>query len=389
MSTQKLQIAIMIDLDWSYRHHLEVFWGTQQFAQRHSGWEVIIDPHADGTLPARGKESPYHGIIARATRQLERRAGRLGVPVVNVWLNSPATSLPSVFPDVASTGRMAAEHLLSRGLRQFRYLGFAREQAIRPQLQAFREAVAAAGCGCSPLLVKRTYASNAKNWAAFREQLHTWLDTWEQPCGVLCSFDLLARYLAHACARRGLRVPEDVAIVGTRDESLICLHPDPSLSSIDLGYERVGMRAAQLLDELLNGAAPPTGPIYVPPRGLFARRSTDVYAVDDPIVAVALQFIAENCSRPLKVDDVAQAVATTRRTLERRFRDVLDCSVNEELNRLRLERAKRRLMESKLSIKAIAIETGFGSATQMGLVFQRFEGYSPSEFRRRHAPHGE
>ena len=93
----------------------------------------------DDTLPARrNKESPYDGVIARATRKLALRATRLRVPVVNTWLNSPAShQLPGIFFDFEAVGRMRAEHLLTRGLSRFaailaRDLGHQRELQLSP-----------------------------------------------------------------------------------------------------------------------------------------------------------------------------------------------------------------------------------------------------------------
>jgi LacI family transcriptional regulator len=155
------------------------------------------------------------------------------------------------------------------------------------------------------------------------------------------------------------------------------------LTGIDLGYADVGEQAARLLDRMLRGRSHKVESVLVPPRGLFACGSTDMVAVDDPSVVAALQFMSRRLGDPINVEDVAAAVSITRRTLERRFRSLLNCSVNEELNRLRLERAKRYLMESNVSIKSVAVECGFGSVTQMGLVFRRFEATTPSEFQRR------
>ena len=384
MPREKQNIAVMIDLDWAYRHHQDVYAGVQQFAQTRIDWDVITDPHADGTLPSRGKKSPYDGVVARATKQLQQRAKRLGVPVVNVWLNSPTTSVPSVFPDFPLSGILAADHLRHRGIRRFAFLGFTRDMTNRLQWEAFRDHGRQHSCTFTSLLVGRSYADSAKNWAKFRRDLDQWMDGWKLPCGVLASRDLLARYLADACVRRGWRVPEDVAIVGTGDESLMCQRTIPSLSSIDLNYEQVGVRAAELLAGMLQGKAPPKEPILVPPRGLFPRRSTDMVAVTDEMVVVALQFMSQNLARPINVDDVAAAIPANRRTLERRFRDALNRSINEELNRLRLERAKRYLMESEIPVKAVAAQCGFGSVTQMGLVFRRYESISPSDYRQQH-----
>jgi len=149
-----------------------------------------------------------------------------------------------------------------------------------------------------------------------------------------------------------------------------------------MGYERVGFRAAQLLDEMMDGAPGPTEPILLEPTGLVARQSSDVMAVDDPIVARALGFMSDHSHEPIKIPDVAVGAHVTRRTLERRFRTVLGRSIKDELVRLRVERAKRLLVETKTPIKRLASKAGFHDARRMYEIFLRVEGIPPSAYRR-------
>ena len=95
----------------------------------------------------------------------------------------------------------------------------------------------------------------------------------------------------------------------------------------------------------------------------------------------ALRFISERGHEPIRVNDVAAAVATTRRTLERRFREALTRSIGEEITRLRVERAKRRLVESDEALNVVAQTSGFSDADHLYKVFVRIVGISPTEFR--------
>ena len=156
------------------------------------------------------------------------------------------------------------------------------------------------------------------------------------------------------------------------------------MTSIDVGYAQVGYRAAAMLDRLMNGAEVPPEPELVAPAELIPRQTTDSFAADDPMVARAMRFIAENGHRPMQVNDVATAVATTRRTLERRFRESIGRSIAGEITRLRLERAKRRLVETDAPLKDIAKDAGFRVADHFYKVFARVEGMPPSRYREQH-----
>jgi LacI family transcriptional regulator len=381
----KRRVALMLELDWPLKRHHGVFAGTQHYAQERGRWECIVDAHPQQRLVEGGRGTPaYDGIIARVRRPLAKIAKRVGVPMVNVWVNSPVTDVPLVSPDYEAVGRMAAAHLMGRGFRQFGFLGFSRQRTVKAKRRAFEATVAAAGYPCSALLVPSGYASRASNWGLFNERLDEWIDTWDLPIGVHVSYDILCRYLACACARKGVHVPREAALVGTHNEPVLCAHPEPSLTSIELGYERVGYQAAELLDQMMDGAPAPNAPILLEPTALVPRQSTDSLAVDDPLVAQALRFISEHGHERIQVSHVAAAAPTTRRTLERRFRAVLGRSVGEEVARLRVERAKRLLAESDTPIKRLASEAGFRDAMHMCNTFKRVEGITPSAYRRQH-----
>lgn len=384
-SSSPLRIAVSLDLDWGYKRHLEVYAGCQKYADE-AGWQCTINPAADRLLKrAAAAAPPFDGIIARASRSLADAASQAGVPVVNVWLNSPVRGLPSVFPDFVASGAMAAGHLLRRGFRQFGYLGFQRDIDSQQQLHGFRNVTREAGYPCTVHRFARNFSSgNAEGWEEFVVDLERWIDTWETPIGIFVCQDLFCRHLIDVCRTKGLHISQDVAIVGTHNESEICGAPAPSLTSIDLGFGQVGYRAAAMLDRLMAGQPPQSQAELVPPAELVPRQSTDVLAADDPLVARALRFIAESGSQRIQVKHVAAAVATTRRTLERHFRESVGRSIAGEITRLRLQRAKRRMVETDASMKDVAMDAGFRSADHFYKVFARVEGVPPSLFRERH-----
>ncbi len=371
------RVAISLELEWAYKRHLEVYAGCQRFADE-AGWQCTINPAIERMLEGGG----YDGVLARATTPLANAARRAGVPLVNVWLNSPVRDLPSVYADYEASGVMAAKHLLGRGFREFGYLGFLRDIDSRQQLAGFRGVTRAAGFRCTVhRFVRNKLELRALGWEEFVAGLEAWIDTWEPPIGVFVCSDLYCRLLIDVCRSKGMHVSQDVAIVGTSNESAICDAPQPGLTSIDMGYGQVGYRAAAMLDRLMDGQSVLRNPELVAPAELVSRQSTDVYATDDILVSRALRFIAENGHRRIQVKDVAAAVATTRRTLERRFRSAAGRAIADEITRLRLERAKRRMVETDAPMKDVAADAGFRSSDHFYKVFVRVEGMPPTQYR--------
>ena len=385
-----LRVAIQLDLQWPFKRHAALFVGTQQYA-RQCGWESITDEFVAENLPRRRtKTLPYDGILARAGEKLATRAARLGIPLVNVWYSSPACDrLPGVFPDFAASGRLRAEHLLTRGLRRFALI-VRHDRGRKLEADAFRAAVAAAGFPCIsakiPLHSSRTHAV----WLKTQHRIDAWMNKWQLPIGVSVNDEETGRTIVQMCARRGWRVPQDVALIAGWNETVLCEDPRPSLSSSELGFEQVGYEAARLLDGLMearrNGQSdPPSGrppQIMLPPKGIVIRESTDFYAVDDPIIVDALRFISANSHKSISPTDVAKAVRLEPRTLRRRFDKVLSRTIVSEICRVRLERAKRELVQSDRSLDAIAHEIGFGTGRQMREVFCRELNVTPREYRK-------
>ena len=379
------RVAIALEVEWGFKRHLETYAGCLRYAYD-AGWECAITPNTDQIITLSEGERGFDGVLARATNPMTMMAKKAGVPIVNVWLNSPAVDLPSVYADFEESGRMAAEHLVGRGFKRFGYLGFVRELDSRRQIKGFRQCLESAGFNCSEHRFSRTgLQSSAPTWSKFREDLKAWLDSLEPPVGIFVSNDLYCRYLMDACRAKGLHISQDIAIIGTSNEPNICNSPYPTLTSIDLGFENLGYRAAAMLDRLMKGEPPPEKPELVKPKGLVPRQSTDAFAVEDPLISEALRFIAENCHQRIHVPDVASAVALNRRSLERRFREHSDRSIAEEITRMRLERAKRHISETSAPLKAIAVDCGFRNSDHLCKVFKRSLGQTPLAFKKQHA----
>jgi len=373
----------MLDLQWPFKRHAEIFSGIQRYAEER-GWTSIIDEFVHDTLQQKRDEgSCYDGIVARANHPLARRAAKLGVPVVNVWPSSPARHfLPGVYPDSTEAGRLAAEHLLARGFRTFATLTSPKNVDNDLEVKEFARLVGEAGFGCASAYIPQHPYRDLANWKKTAKLIGRAMAEWKPPIGVYVGQEVCGRLVVQAGHRLGWRVPEDVAIVAGKNEVTLCERPRPSLTSIEIGYDRIGYAAAELLDRLMEGHSPPAMPIRIAPHGLVVRESTDFFAVDNETVAAALAFIAANSHRRIGPDDVAAAVGAETRTLQNYFRKTIQRPVATEIRRVRLERAKRELAQSDRPLAAIARDVGFGTIQRLYEVFSRELGISPGEYRK-------
>jgi LacI family transcriptional regulator len=376
------RIAIVLDLQWPYKRHSEVFAGVQRYAEER-GWVSIIDEFAHDTLGrTRGTTQRYDGVVARANHPLARRAIALGLPVVNVWPSSPARHLlPGVYPDSTETGRLVAEHLLARGFRSFATITSPKNVDNDREVKEFTRLVRDAGFECSSAYIPQDPHRDLAHWRKTVRLIDRAMNSWVPPVGVYVGQEVCGRMVVQAGHRRGWRIPQDVAIVAGKNEETLCGQPRPSLTSVEIGYDRIGYAAAALLDRLMAGHAPPASPIRLPPHGLVVRESTDFFAVDSPVVAAALAYVSAHSHRRIGPDDVARAVGVGTRTLQNYFRNTIRRPIAAEIRRTRLERAKRELAQSPRTLGEIARAAGFGTVQRLYEVFRRELGVTPGEYR--------
>lgn len=376
------RVAIVMNLEHALKRHQEVFAGAYRYA-RQRGWQVDTMPFSEQILAAGRGHRSYDGIIARVDRRLASFARSAGVPLVNVWYSSPVRNLPLVHVDHDRVGAMAAEHLQARGFRRFAFVGYGSVRASLDLEKAFRRALGEAAASFDRFTTGLNFTHSPDIFSRFERSLWAWLDTMRRPVGIFVADDGLARHFVNAALVRGIEVPGELAVVGTFNDEPFCLLSEPTISSIDYGFDRVGYRAARCLDDLMNDKTAPSLPVVLPPKELIPRDSTDVFASDDELVARALRFISDNCHKPINVSDVVAKLKVCGRTLARRFKKARGCRPIDELIRMRITRAKRLLQEGDASIKQVAEQCGFSSGSQFILAFRRVEEMTPGEFRAR------
>jgi AraC-like DNA-binding protein len=133
----------------------------------------------------------------------------------------------------------------------------------------------------------------------------------------------------------------------------------------------IAAAALQVLATVLEVAVVPTPAPVLMPR-----------AVEDAVVAKAIQYIWNHSERPINVVDVVAQFPVARRSLERRFRDALNTTILDEIVNCRLQRAKQLLSETNLPVGQVATMSGFSRTQHMNEAFQRREGISAWAYRR-------
>ena len=349
-----------------------------------AGWTVLDLRYYSMKLPLGCRPDGVLFIQPPEYGPLVRRFLRLGVPVVQIDDNVLPKRCCCVIQDRRAIGRAAAEHFADRGFRNMAFLHSEEYEHTTGELtgQSFVERARALGARADLIAVQRLGRiipwERPKALAArFRKEI----SKLQLPLGIFTYHDAMAVRICQFCQAIGLRVPEQVAVLGRGNDPYQCDFAATPLSSVDPNYFAQGREAAELLESLMAGRPAPAEPILIAPAGVVTRKSTDVLALPDVDTARTLRYIWEHFSEPLQVSDIAAAVAVSRRKLERHFRAHLGRSVNEELNRKRIERSCELLTATKLPSRKIARQVGFSTETYFCRIFHRTIGMTPKNYR--------
>lgn len=373
---------------WNYygRGLVEGIW---QYVQQHDPWLLDMDP----SEPDENTHVPEgwmgEGIIAAVhTPEVAGVIRRHKVPVVNVsGTRLPRVHFPRVTSDARQVMRMAVRHLRERGFKTVAFCGEPDRHFIDFWTDAYQAIMKEDGS--DPVLYTPLETISAQfNLRLHQKDRQRWIEELPKPVGVIGWATGICRYLAMACTESGINVPEDVAILSLETEDLLGKVVHPPISGVDIPVERIGYEAARQLDLLLQGKPLAKKEIFLPPLGVTTRQSTDVFAVEDPMLQEALRFIREQACTGIDVGDVLRAVPMARRTLERRFQELLGRSPAEEIRRTKIEKVRQMLVTTNTSLPDIAALCGFNYVEHLIPIFKRYYGWTPSVYRRQIRPVG-
>lgn len=355
--------------------------GVANYGLKQGLWHLSVDEYGVNEAQHLRRGWEGDGIIARVTdKDLFDELKHTGKPIVNVsGIQIEGVELPTVTTDYEAIAQIAVQHFSERGFRHLAYCGPDERAYVKRHCDAFVDRAVAEGLDCSVFHSKSK--GRKRSWEAERAELRDWLESLPKPLGILAWATRRGRDLLAACDELGLRVPEEVALLGGDNDDLLCEVCQPPLSAVITPAEQIGHEAARMLDGLLQGKSSALTPSLFPPVGIHLRQSTETLAIDDALLGEAIAFIRENANRPLQVTDVAEEVGISRRALERRFIGTVGRSPAREIQHAHLLRAQKLLRETDMSVADIAAASGYGSTEYMIGVFRKITGRTPLKYR--------
>ncbi|MEN8255838.1 MAG: DNA-binding transcriptional regulator [Verrucomicrobiota bacterium] len=367
--------------------------GIAKYAKIHGSWNFLTRPQPYSQprtfrdlvnfkdLLKDMDQPDLDGIITRELPpSLMRDAAGLNIPtiVIPYMEEYPQGLTNRIATDSKAIAEMVAQYFIEKGFKQFAYSGYDSMFWSQKRKSAFGDYLEQSGF---PLNVYDS-ATESGNWIAEKESLAAWLKELPKPIGILTCTDDRGLQLIEACRHANVKVPEEVSIVGVDNDHLVCDLSSIALSSVDLTTAQAGYEAAELLARQMDGEPIHDATIKVHPKRIITRQSSDILAIDDAMVAKAMEYIRENSRTNIKVDDVVAATWSSRRVLELKFRKILGVTIAGEIRRQKIEKICELLTETVLPVKQIAEITGFETSKHIARYFAREKGMTLLKYRK-------
>lgn len=373
-------VALLIETSRS--HGRGLLNGIRQYITEKEEWSVFVMPRSlDSQVPGWISRWEGDGILSRTTSQeMADAITSSGIPAIELRSTKLEHSFPFLGIDNRAMGRMVAEHFLERGIRHFGVYEIGCEVYFEERRDNYIQTIQNAGYEVS-VFSSPDDSEVPREWEKHQEKMVNWVRELPKPVGIMACTDQLGFWLLDACDRAGISVPDEVAVVGVENDDILCMMARPPLSSVAFNSTRIGYEAAALLSRMMKGEAAPEEAYLLNPLGIVTRQSSDVVAVDDPELALALRFIRENACRGIQVSDILKAVPMSRTALERQMKSAIGRSPKAEIIRTQMERAKELLASTDLSLSQITQRIGFRHTQHFSTLFKEKTGETPGEFR--------
>ena len=353
------------------------------YTERQGNWRVVFAAEASAEALRFLRKIECDGAIVRIlSPAMRREAQKIQVPVINVssWLEQ--TSIPTVRHDYRTCGRIAAEYLLGKGYRRFGCVVVPGECVPR-RFEQFNQTLLSRGIRPeifqlhSPKPFLRLPLSLDE-----RKRFANWVRTLSPPAALVLMDDWDAPALMRTCESEGFRIPRDLAIlsIGIHSETLASC-PVP-LTAVQEDHEGQMKRVVEDLELMMSSKSRSGGVVEIAPLGVVERASTASDAIEDRSVAKVVEYLKANLGKTVSISRLANTMAISRATLDRRFQDELGLSPHKFVISERIKLAQHLITnEPSMTLDAISRQSGFLDRRRLNLVFRQFAGVSPAKWR--------
>lgn len=375
-------IKVILLIDCADEHDRKLLRGMMRYSKEYGPW--LFHRLSPNFRFAGGREEQAlqvardwnaDAIIGRWDDNKIHLLDHIGIPVILQNNRRRSDVFSNISGDYDGTGMMAAQYFQKKFYTEYAFFGikdivWSEERCIgyRRQILKYNGHF-------------HSYVEQAES--VDREKVITWLESLPKPVALFCCSDTYALFVTETCKIAGLRVPEDIAILGVDDDDLLCNISDPTLSSIKTDVENGGYMICKQLHDCLKSDEKKPFTITIPPVRVQERNSTSAFNISDPQVLKLIKTIEDNYTRDLTMGELLQTISLSRRCIEMRFRKATGVTIYQYLLRVRVDHLAYLLATTDRPYADIVYEAGFRDINNVSRTFRKFKGCSPQEWRQK------
>lgn len=305
-------------------------------------------------------------------------AKKLGIPIFLRTYKKVYNEFPMLTGHYKEFGAYAANFFINQNFSNYAFIGMKDILWSISRYEGYSEQIHT---------TKKTETAryDVENFQNEIEAISKWLSSLPKPVAMLACNDFMARQVTEICQLQGIKIPEEISLLGVDNDEFMCNISSPTLSSIKLNFEKHGYDIAQTLFKMIQEKRTWPARIPVEAMGVVERMSTNRKIIADPYIREIVDFINRNYTQEIDVKKLTSFIPLSRRAIELKFKkEMYPHTITSYMLKLRLDHFSRLLENSDLPISTAADKAGFVDSSNFSTLFKKHKGMTPSEYRKKY-----
>ena len=305
-------------------------------------------------------------------------ARKLNIPIFLRTYKKVYNEFPMLTGHYKEFGAFAADYFLKQNFSNYAFIGMKDILWSVSRYEGYSEQI-------SNSRKIQTHNYEVEDFQNEIEEISAWLHSLPKPIAMFACNDFMARQVTEICQMNGIRIPEDISLLGVDNDEFMCNISSPTLSSIKLNFEKHGYEIAQTLFKMV--AEKKTWPARIPVEaiGVVERMSTNRKIIADPYIREIVDFISRNYTQDIDIRKLTSFIPLSRRAIEMKFKkEMHPYTISSYIMKLRMEHFCRLLESSELPVSTAADRSGFIDNSNFSTLFKKYKGMTPTEYRKKY-----
>ena len=305
------------------------------------------------------------------------QAKKLDIPIFLRTYKKVYDEFPMLTGHYKEFGAYAARYFIDQNFNNYAFIGMKDIIWSISRFEGYREQIASSR-------KTETYRYDVDDFQDEISQITQWLHSLPKPVAVLACNDFMARQVTEICQMEGIRIPDDISLLGIDNDEFMCNISSPTLSSIKLNFEKHGYEIAETMLKMVRQKTTWPIRIAVEAVGVVERMSTKRKVISDPYISQIVDFISRNYTQDIDISKLTSFIPLSRRAIEMRFKkEMYPYTITSYIIKLRLEQFCHLLETTEIPISIAADRAGFIDNSNFSTIFRKYKGMTPTEYRKR------